>query len=104
MGTGINKIRALIKEVGLPEPVFEFNGFFTVVFKRVRPEKVKWLLNPRQEKALEYIEKKGSITRQEYEQLLNVPERTASRDLKDLVTKKILKMRGKGPLTVYTLK
>ena len=104
MGTGINKIRALIKDAGLPEPVFEFNGFFTVIFKRVKPEKAKLLLNPRQEKALEYIKEKGSITRQEYERLLNVSERTALRDLNDLVSREILIMRGKGPATVYTLK
>ena len=103
MGTGINKIRALLKGAGLPEPVFEFNGFFTVVFKRVRPEWVKLLLNARQKKALGYVKGKGSITRREYEQLLKVPERTAARDLKDLVDKKVLVARGKGPSTVYTL-
>jgi predicted HTH transcriptional regulator len=34
MGTGINKIRLLIKDAKLPPPKFEFGTFFTVIFKR----------------------------------------------------------------------
>ena len=34
MGTGISKIRKLIKSAGLPRVKFEFNTFFTVTFKR----------------------------------------------------------------------
>ena len=34
MGTGISKIRRLIKSAGLPRVKFEFNTFFTVIFKR----------------------------------------------------------------------
>ncbi len=34
MGTGINKIRLLIKEAKLPPPKFEFGTFFTITFKR----------------------------------------------------------------------
>lgn len=34
MGTGIHKIRRLLKDAGCPEPEFEFDSFFTIVFKR----------------------------------------------------------------------
>ena len=34
MGTGINKIRRLLKESGCSEPEFEFGSFFTIIFKR----------------------------------------------------------------------
>ncbi len=34
MGTGINKIRTLLKAAGLPAPHFEFGDFYTVVFYR----------------------------------------------------------------------
>jgi ATP-dependent DNA helicase RecG len=34
MGTGISKIRRLVKEAGLPPVKFEFDTFFTVTFKR----------------------------------------------------------------------
>jgi Predicted transcriptional regulator containing an HTH domain and an uncharacterized domain shared with the mammalian protein Schlafen len=36
MGTGISKIRKLIKSAGLPNVKFEFNTFFTATFKRPR--------------------------------------------------------------------
>jgi ATP-dependent DNA helicase RecG len=34
MGTGINKIRRLLKDAGCPEPEFVFDSFFTIIFKR----------------------------------------------------------------------
>ena len=34
MGTGINKIRTLLKVAGLPAPHFEFGDFYTIVFHR----------------------------------------------------------------------
>ena len=34
MGTGINKIRTLLKAAGLPAPHFEFGDFYTIVFYR----------------------------------------------------------------------
>jgi ATP-dependent DNA helicase RecG len=36
MGTGISKIRRLVKEAGLPPVKFEFDTFFTVTFKRLQ--------------------------------------------------------------------
>ncbi len=38
MGTGINKIRTLIKKAGLPQPRFEFGDFYTVVFPRTKTQ------------------------------------------------------------------
>ncbi len=34
MGTGINKIRTLLKKAGAPSPKFEFGNFYTIVFPR----------------------------------------------------------------------
>lgn len=34
MGTGIHKIQRLLKDAGCPEPEFEFDSFFTIIFKR----------------------------------------------------------------------
>ena len=34
MGTGINKMRRLIAEAGLPPIEFEFGTFFTAIFRR----------------------------------------------------------------------
>lgn len=34
MGTGINRIKNALKETGNPEPIFEFDSFFTITFER----------------------------------------------------------------------
>lgn len=39
MGTGINKMRRLMAEAGLPPIVFEFGTFFTAIFRRERIER-----------------------------------------------------------------
>lgn len=39
MGTGISKIRRIIKSAGLPKVKFEFNTFFTVTFTRPKARK-----------------------------------------------------------------
>jgi ATP-dependent DNA helicase RecG len=41
MGTGINKIRLLLKEAKLPPPQFEFGTFFTVRFERPTSDDAK---------------------------------------------------------------
>ncbi len=40
MGTGINKIKRLMAEAGLPPVEFEFDTFFTVIFKRQKAEAI----------------------------------------------------------------
>jgi len=40
MGTGINKIKRLVAEAGLPPVEFEFDTFFTVIFKRKKAEAI----------------------------------------------------------------
>jgi ATP-dependent DNA helicase RecG len=83
-------------------------GFFTIIFsgpKRpeiIIPETVE--LNERQKKALEYIQNIGTITRQEYEKVNNVPERTANYDLKSMLKKGILLKIGKARLVKYVIK
>lgn len=36
MGTGINKIRSLLKEAGIAPPQFEFGNFYTITFPRIK--------------------------------------------------------------------
>jgi len=54
------------------------------------------LLNPRQEKLLQYLKKRGQITRKEYVELTGASVPTAARDLKELVDRGLIK--GIGPL------
>jgi len=60
-------------------------------------------LNERQREALEYIEKHGKVTNREYRNINDVSRQTAKRDLSDLVEKEILKQKGEGRGTYYTL-
>ena len=53
-------------------------------------------LNPRQEKLIQHLKKKGQITRVEYVNLTGASVPTAARDLKELVDAGLIK--GIGPL------
>ena len=48
-------------------------------------------LNERQVKAIEYLKLNTSITNKEYQSLFDITDRTALRDLDDLVTKGLVK-------------
>ncbi len=71
--------------------------------EKFEAEKEEVELNERQKKALEYLEKHGKITNREYREINDVSRQTAKRDLSDLVEKEILKQKGEGRGTYYTL-
>lgn len=107
IGTGTNKIIEWCKEWGLPEPVFEFTGTSLVVTLRktlLKEDLAKLGLNERQIKAIEYVEKIGSITNREYQALNQVSKWNATRDLAELVKKGVLNQIDKGKKNLrYTL-
>ena len=72
---------------GLPEPKFEEYQGFGVIFRKLfaKEELIKLGLNERQLKAVEHVEKKGSITNREHQKLNNTTKRTATRDMKEKV-------------------
>ncbi len=62
-------------------------------------------LNDRQIKLLTYIEEFGQIANTDWQQLIpNVSDDTILRDIKDLMTKKLVKKRGKTKAAYYVLK
>jgi len=62
-------------------------------------------LNERQIKAVMYAKEKGKVTNREHQELCNTSERTATRDLTDLVNRGIFEQVGiTGKGTNYTLK
>jgi len=97
-GTGIQRMIQTCLKQGLPEPKFEEYQGFRVIFRKPfsKDELAKLGLNERQLKAVEYVERKGSITNKEYQKLDNTIKRTATRDLADLVQKGIFRSIGKG--------
>jgi len=96
-------------EQGLPEPDFtEENGVMTVTFYKDKwnEENLKKLgLNDRQIKAIIYVNENGKITNQEYQVICETSNRTATRDLTELVSLKIFQQIGTtGKGTRYILR
>jgi ATP-dependent DNA helicase RecG len=95
-------------EQELPEPDFveEYGVFKTVLYKsKWNEEKLKKMeLNDRQINVISYLREKEKITNKEYQELNEISRATATRDLQELVEKKILEQLGiKGQGTFYRL-
>ena len=61
-------------------------------------------LTERQVKAILYVKEKGKITNSDYQTLTDVSRETATRDLKELMDKQLIKSSGqKGAGAFYTL-
>ena len=62
-------------------------------------------LNDRQRKGIVYLRENGTMSRAQYQAIVgeNVPPRTAQYDLRDLVERRLLQVRGRGPATRYVL-
>jgi ATP-dependent DNA helicase RecG len=106
-GSGIEKIQQHCLDAGLPEPIFEEYQGFQVVFKKdvYDEEYLRSLnLNERQIKAVMYVKEKGQITNKEYQEVCATSNRTASRDLADLVSSGLFDQVGiTGKGTVYII-
>lgn len=107
-GSGIEKIQNYCREAGLPEPVFEEYQGFRVIFRRgiFNEEYLRGLgLNERQIEAFLYVKEKGKITNKEYQELCNVKDRLATKELKDLVNRDVFKKIGTtGKGTYYIIR
>ncbi|WP_243359256.1 sigma-54-dependent transcriptional regulator [Fundidesulfovibrio terrae] len=62
-------------------------------------------LSERQRTGIAYLQEHGSMSRAKYQAIVgeNVPPRTAQYDLRDLVERGLLTVKGKGPATKYVL-
>jgi len=108
-GGGTLKVIRECIDSGLPEPeFFEDMGMFGVTFRKdILTEKnlSELGLNDRQIKAVMYVKEKGKIANREYQETARTTKKTASRDLANLVDKKIFKQVGStGKGTFYTLR
>ena len=91
----------------LPEPVFaQRGGEFTITLWR------DWLtdevlagcgLNDRQLQAIVYLKSNNVITNAEYQKAVGCPQRTATRDLNELVKKGLIELGGRGRGASYRL-
>ena len=127
MGTGINKMRGLMAEAGLPPIVFEFNTFFTATFRRPVAEKpvvtteefsvrfsellhhegvregVNEGVKARLVEEIAYLYTQGGIKRTEMETSFNISTATAERDLSNLKRIGIIVFKGAPKTGRYIL-
>ena len=107
-GRGTIKIIESCQEAGLLEPVLkeEQGGFLSKIFKDwLTKDGLKKLeLTERQIEAVLYTKKYGDITNSKYQEIANVSKATASRDIKVLEEKGLLKNIGtKGSSAIYKI-
>ncbi|GHS84682.1 ATP-dependent DNA helicase [Bacteroidia bacterium] len=106
-GRGMDKMKNLCLEAKIPVPQFSCKGndFWTIFRKDIyNKEDLSELgLNERQIKAVLYVKEKGKITNGEYQEINEISERTASRDLEDLMNKEIFTREGDGKNTYYKI-
>lgn len=107
-GSGIKRILDNCKLLNFPEPEFnEYQNGFQVIFHKdiYNEEYLKGMgLNERQIKAILFVRDNGKITNREYQELNNISRQTATRELSNLVDRKLLIRHGKtGRDSHYTL-
>ena len=104
VGSGVPRMRRLMKEAGLPEPQFENKGFFTVRFmKRVKTnstpndrlnERLNDRLNSRDKQVLQILTETPGLRTNELSSLIGVSVPTISRTLKNLINLGLIEYRG----------
>ena len=107
-GRGTLKIIRECKQAGIPEPVFSYDSSDISVEFRKDIYNEKYLqslnLNDRQVKAVLFTKEKGKLTNSDYQTLNDVSRETATRDLKELIDKQLIKPSGqKGAGAFYML-
>lgn len=107
VGSGIRLMVNEMRGMGLPDPEFVEQHEFTVVFRNGTTggtgPGLTGALSSRQLIGLQIVQKEGSISSGEYQVVTGASERTARRDLVDLVNRGILSTRGKTKSLRYYL-
>jgi len=106
-GTGTIEMIRRCEEWDVPDPEFRDTGTSIVVTFRKSEFTEEFLdslhLNEKQKKAVGFVKTEKKITRSEYEQMSGISERTANRELSDLVKLSIFDKIGRGPNVYYEL-
>ncbi|HET54502.1 MAG TPA: DeoR family transcriptional regulator, partial [Ignavibacteria bacterium] len=108
MGTGINRIKSAFKKENLPDPIFEYNTFFKVIFKRKdivfafqKKFDVNKVLAERMTNILTILYRDKNIDIKEVAEIHNVSDRTIRNDLKKLFDLELVLTTGKSKSKKY---
>lgn len=114
VGSGVPRMRELMKDAGLPEPIFSTKGFFTVTFmKRVKPQcangdrlndRLNDGLNPREKRVIQILEDTPGLRTNELSSMIGVSIPTLSRTLKNLIDLGLIEYRGAKKTGGYYIK
>ena len=100
MGTGINKIRILLKEAGIAPPQFEFGNFYTITFPRIKnkPPTVEKSSEKGSEKSsekiLKLIKENPETSAESLAKIIKISQRAVEKHLSKLKQRGILKRIG----------
>ena len=100
VGSRVPRMRELMKDAGLSEPIFSTMGFFTVTFmKRVKPQSVNGdrlndRLNSREKRVIQILEETPGLRTNELSSMIEVSIPTLSRTLKNLIDLGLIEYRG----------
>jgi ATP-dependent DNA helicase RecG len=99
VGSGIPRMLDLMLEAGLPEPVYETKGFFSVTFLRPKKEKVineqnRIELTDIQKSILKMMEKDNKITFDEMIKKLTLSRDTLNRAINQLKKNNLIVREG----------
>jgi len=105
IGTGVQRIKSLVKEAGGKAPKFESDTFFTVTFDRPKEDKTQnnppktggltGGLNDELKFLFEVVSKNPGIQAKALKELLNkIPLRTLERQIKTLIEMNLIERRG----------
>lgn len=103
MGTGIPRMKKLMRERGLKEPVLSNNGSFKVELKGTEglPDLSGAGLKERQIKVIEETYDQGSVKNSQYQDIAGVSNNTAYNDIQELIDRGIVEKKGSGRGTRY---
>ncbi|MCM1220066.1 MAG: helix-turn-helix domain-containing protein [Lachnospiraceae bacterium] len=101
VGSGIPRMKKDMLDAGLPEPIFETEGMFTVIFKRpaamqaIKEQAKDFQLTEIQREILSAITDKPNITMDELGAMLNLGRSSIYKNLKQLKEQGILMREGR---------
>lgn len=110
VGSGIPRMRRLMKEAGLPEPDFTTKGFFNVTFKkrlkfyRANGGTINGTINEREQLTLLLIQNTPGISAVDLSEKLKVGLRTTKRAIKILMSQHLVEYRGSKKTGGYYMK
>lgn len=105
VGAGIRFMTHEMRELNLPDPEFKEQHEFLVIFRNGKqiPEELLSELSRRQIMGLRLIQEQGSLTSNEYCTITGASDRTASRELREMVERGIIVVRGRTRAARYFL-